>query len=93
MKYLIAIIIAVSVGVVVPTNTSNKTSAEAPQCQYPTRPLKDGNCDNSDPCDPTTLKDPVLHGDCAPQPAPVSPPVTQPTPQPVTQQPSQICSK
>lgn len=34
-------------------------------CQYPTRPLVDGQCDNSDPCDPMTLKDLVLHGDCA----------------------------
>lgn len=33
-------------------------------CQYPTRPLVNGSCDNSDPCDPTTIKDPVLHGDC-----------------------------
>lgn len=33
-------------------------------CQYPTRPLVNGACDNSDPCDPTTIKDPILHGDC-----------------------------
>lgn len=34
-------------------------------CQYPMRPLVNGQCDNSDPCDPTTIKDPELHGDCA----------------------------
>jgi len=40
---------------------------EQPVCQYPTRPLnQDGSCDNSDPCDPSTIKDPELHGDCGP---------------------------
>lgn len=37
------------------------------QCQYSERPLVNGQCDNSDPCDPTTIKDPVLHGNCAPE--------------------------
>lgn len=33
-------------------------------CQYEGRLYPDGSCDNSDPCDPETLKDPVLRGDC-----------------------------
>ncbi len=42
------------------------------QCQYPTRPLVNGQCDNSDPCDPETIKDPQLHGNCRDAlPAPV----------------------
>lgn len=33
------------------------TTAEQSNCQYPTRPLNpDGSCDNSDPCDPTNIK-------------------------------------
>lgn len=42
-----------------------KTPIPDNSCQYPTRPLANGECDNSDPCDPTTIKDPELRGDCA----------------------------
>lgn len=40
------------------------TVTETLNCQYPLRPLINGQCDNSDPCDPTTLKDPELYGQC-----------------------------
>ena len=33
-------------------------------CQYPGRLTNVNGCDNSDPCDPTTLKDPTLTGAC-----------------------------
>lgn len=33
-------------------------------CMYPMRPLVNGACDNSDPCDPETLSVPGLWGDC-----------------------------
>lgn len=46
-------------------------------CQYPGRYYPDGSCDNSDPCDPTTLKDPVLQGRCKDDPAVQTAPVTQ----------------
>lgn len=42
-------------------------------CQYPQRPLVNGNCDNSDPCDPTTLKTPGLWGKCKPVQEPEKP--------------------
>ena len=39
---------------------------EEQHCQYLYRRHPDGSCDNTDPCDPATLKDPVLAGDCRP---------------------------
>ncbi len=27
------------------------------ECQYPNRPYTNGQCDNTDPCDPTNIKD------------------------------------
>lgn len=42
-------------------------NSQVSSCQYPVRPLNpDGSCDNSDPCDTTTIKDPELHGNCKP---------------------------
>lgn len=38
--------------------------ADTLNCQYPLRPLVNGSCDNSDPCDPSTLKDLDLLGAC-----------------------------
>lgn len=44
-----------------------KAAALVSDCQYPTRPLSAaGSCDNTDPACPETIKDPVLHGNCAP---------------------------
>ena len=62
MKKLIVISILFLVLLVLP----HSAQATEQQCQYPTRPLVNGKCDNSDPCDPETIKDPVLHGDCKP---------------------------
>lgn len=37
---------------------SNTTAVSiTDSCQYPERPLKDGSCDNEDPCDPTRIKE------------------------------------
>lgn len=36
-------------------------------CQYPQRPLVNGGCDNTDPCDPETLNVPGLWGACRPE--------------------------
>lgn len=49
------------------------TPTQAPQCQYPQRPLNpDGSCNNEDPCDPQTLKTPGLWGACK-DPTPPNP--------------------
>lgn len=49
-----------------PKAVKSKPVSKTRQCMYPARPLtKEGSCDNSDPCDPTTIKDPELHGNCA----------------------------
>lgn len=39
-------------------NPNNRVSAQGSTdlCQYPTRPLINGECDNSDPCDPTLIR-------------------------------------
>ena len=62
MKKLVIISILLLVLIALPQSAR----AVEQQCQYPTRPLVDGKCDNSDPCDPETIKDPVLQGDCRP---------------------------
>lgn len=53
-------------------------------CQYPDRYYEDGSCNNSDPCDPETIKDPVLKGDCRDilptEPEPVQTPIVEATP-------------
>lgn len=63
----ITFIVVMFVGVVlviriVWSDTPEKYSISqvATNCQYP-----NGGCDNSDPCDPETSKDPQLAGDCA----------------------------
>lgn len=52
--------------------------SQAFACQYPTRPLVNGQCDNSDPCDPATVKDPGLGGNCAKSPEPATEEFEQP---------------
>lgn len=48
------------------------------QCMYPTRPLVDGKCDNSDPACPETIKDDA--GNCGTPQSTVTPaPVETPT--------------
>ena len=77
-----AVGVLLTIGVIVGGATVTLGKAEAPSCQYPTRPLSaSGECDNSDPFDPSTLKDPVLHGDCAPEESPTQAPapLTAPT--------------
>lgn len=72
------------IGLVIGGATLRTGTTQTQQCQYPERPLVNGECDNSDPCDPSTTKDPVLHGDCADKPKPTP----QPEPQPVVTKPN-----
>lgn len=73
VKLLIGLI---SLGLVlVATTLGRQVSAAVPEdCQYPQRPLTpQGGCDNSDPCDPTTLKVDGLWGKCRPEMKEISP--------------------
>lgn len=67
------------------SNASGNSVPVEQNCQYPGRVYEDGTCNNSDPCDPETLKDPVLQGDCRPveqkAETPVQVPVVEQTPQ------------
>ncbi len=50
---------------VVPLNdTEQIPQPTESKCQYSERPLVNGQCNNSDPCNPSSIKDPELHGDC-----------------------------
>ncbi len=79
---ILLILFTTITGIVIGSATDKLSSADTPACQYSERPLNpDGSCDNSDPCDPTTIKDPALHGDCSPkieEPAPVVQPIARP---------------
>lgn len=41
---------------------------QQPQCMYPARPLIEGRCDNTDPCDPERIK--IDGGRCVDKDAP-----------------------
>lgn len=92
----VTVVIAIVAGAIWINNRVNAMVQEVTpeQCQYPTRPLVNGQCDNSDPCDPTTLKDPVLHGDCAPaSKVDVTSPPQEPSKPQTTSQPAKECGK
>lgn len=47
-----------------PTPNKPSFSVAVQECQYPGRYNPDGTCDNTDPCDPESIKDPILEGRC-----------------------------
>lgn len=57
--YTIAIVTITAIGASYASSraSSSPDSVNIPQdCQYPTRPLVNGRCDNTDPADPTKIK-------------------------------------
>lgn len=81
--FIISLALVISLGSIISSayiaRPSTGQAVVPAECQYETRPLINGQCDNSDPACPETLKDPVLHGNCpvaipqTPAPAPVAP--------------------
>lgn len=64
----VTVVIAIVAGAIWINNRVNAMVQEVTpeQCQYPTRPLVNGQCDNSDPCDPTRIK--IDGGKCVDEP-------------------------
>jgi len=57
--YTIAVVTITAVGASYASSraSSSPDSVSIPRdCQYPTRPLVNGRCDNTDPADPTKIK-------------------------------------
>lgn len=55
------------------------TAHSQSNCEYPNRPLINNQCDNSDPCDPTTIKEDT-GGSCTPEPVVIPTPVVETPP-------------
>lgn len=79
----VTVVIALIGGMVWIYNRVSAQTVTPEQCQYPTRPLVNGQCDNSDPACPETIKEDGGNCGVSTSPSvPKDPQVTPVTPEP-----------